>query len=161
MKSWERAGPMPTLGRLAEQEGGWMWLTCPNMLCQHRVAAHLRLFANQLGNDCPIDRFRARLWCTMCGRLGGLTYAPSWQGSQEATNAFPEERGYHAHMQCLEAIGAFRWLVVDRSNGRVRRERITAAQARSLARRYSRERPMPFQAMHFDQWRLTFARRRA
>jgi hypothetical protein len=152
---------MPTLGRLAEQEGGWMWLTCPNMLCQHRVAAHLRLFANQLGNDCPMDRFRARLWCTMCGRLGGLTYAPSWQGSQEATTAFPEERGYYAHLQRLDAAGAFRHVVIDRRDGSIRRERLTAAQARAAAKRHAERHRADFTAMHFDRYRITIAQWRS
>jgi len=152
-------GPMPTLGIMARQGGGWMWLCCPSRVCLHRVAAHLAIFVQQFGEDFPMDEFRARLWCTMCGTVKCQTDASSWAGSTAATEAFPEARGYYAHMEKLEREGAFRWLVVDRSTGRIRRERITAAQARSLARRYSRDRPMPFQAMHFDQWRLTMAQR--
>lgn len=159
MKSWERAGPMPTLGQIARQGGGWVWLNCPSRLCLHRVAAHLAIFVQQFGEGLPMDQFRAKLWCTMCGTFNCLTTAPSWRGDFEATDTFPEDRGYYAHMERLQAAGAFRWLVVDRSSGRIRRERITSAQARALARRYSRDRPMPYQAMHFDQWRLTIAQR--
>lgn len=150
------AGPMPTLGTLSRQEGGWVWLTCPSQLCLHRVAAHLTLFVQQLGDDFPSDKFRDRLWCTVCGRLGGQTYAPSWQGGFEATRAFPEEHGYYAHMERLDREGAFRHVVVDRCTGKLRRERLTAGQARNAARRYN-ERGELFEPMHFDQYRLAVA----
>ncbi|MBS0276885.1 MAG: hypothetical protein JSR81_04640 [Proteobacteria bacterium] len=123
------------------------------------MAAHLSIFVQMLGEDCPMDRFRAKLWCTMCGWIGGLTHAPSWNVNSKSVTSYPEDLGYYAHMEALERARAFRWLVVDRSSGRIRRERITAAQARFLARRYSRDQPMPFQAMHFEQWRLTMAQR--
>jgi hypothetical protein len=62
-------GPMPTLGQIARQGGGWVWLICPSQVCQHRVAAHLAIFVQQFGSEFPMDQFRARLWCTMCGLI--------------------------------------------------------------------------------------------
>jgi hypothetical protein len=128
------------------------------MNCQHRVAAHLTIFANLLGNDCPMDQFRARLWCTICGRLDCSTYMQSWMGSREATERFPEERGYYAHLERLEREGAFRWLVVECSTGKIRRDKLTAAQAKAAAWHYSSRQPASFEAMHFDQWRLIRSR---
>lgn len=153
--------PMPSLGQIAKQDGGWVWLTCPSPLCLHRVAAHLAIFVQQLGAEIPMDRFRAKLWCTMCGRLDCSTYAPSWQGSFERTEAFPEAQGYYAHLERLDREGMFQHVVIDRRTGALRRERLTAAQARSAARRYNDKGEGPFAAMHFDHWRMAIAQRRA
>lgn len=155
------SGPMPTLGQIAKQGGGWVWLTCPSPLCLHRVAAHLAIFVQQLGADISMDRFRARLWCTMCGRLDCSTYAPSWQGSFERTEEFPEASGYYTHLEKLDRRGQLRHVVVDRRSGLLRKERLTAAQARSAARRYNGTMEGPFAAMHFDHWRMAVAQRQS
>ena len=155
-------GPMPTLGQIAKQDGGWVWLTCPSPLCLHRVAAHLTIFVQQLGADISMDRFRAKLWCTMCGRLNCSTYAPSWQGSFEQTEVFPEAQGYYAHLEKLDRSGQLRHIVVDRRSGALRKERLTAAQARNAAKRYNNgTMEGPFAAMHFDQWRMAVAQRQS
>ncbi len=150
-------GPMATLGDIARQGGGWVWLICPSQLCQHRVAAHLQIFVQQLGSEMPMDQFRARLWCTLCGRLDCSTNAPSWRGSDAATAEFPEDRGYYAHLEKLDREGAFAHVVVDRRTGTRRRDRLTAGQARNAALRYS-ARGGAFEAMHFDRWRMVIAR---
>jgi hypothetical protein len=151
-------GHMPTLGQIARQGGGWVWLICPSQLCQHRVAAHLAIFVQQLGSEFPMDQFRARLWCTSCGCLHCSTHAPSWRGSDAETNEFPEQRGYYAHLEKLDREGAFLYVVVDRRTGKIRRDRLTAAQARNAASRYN-ARGGTFTTMHFEQYRLTIAQR--
>jgi hypothetical protein len=151
-------GPSPSLGTMARQEAGWLWLTCPAHGCHHRTAAHLAIFVQMLGADCTMDDFRARLWCTKCGRLDCSTMAQSWLGSQEATNAFPQDQSYYAHLEKLDREGAFAHVVVDRRTGTIRRDRLTAAQARNAAFRYS-ARGRQFDAMHFDRWRMVIAQK--
>lgn len=151
-------GPPPTLGIMEKSEAGWMWLVCPAYGCHHRVAANLAIFVQMLGADCTMDDFLVRLWCTKCGRLDCSTSAQSWLGSREATDAFPEDRSYYRHLEKLDRDGAFQHVVVDRRTGKLRRERLIAAQARNAARRYN-ERGGTFEAMHFDRWRMTIMQR--
>src|SRR3569832_499417 len=105
----------------------WFWLGCHR--CSHRVAARSAIFMNELGPDYPLEGIRRRGWCTMCGKFGAYTHAPSYINTTVGDQPFDEEQSNHHHQRKLDETGQRSFLVYDAQTRLIRRDGLTIAQA--------------------------------
>jgi hypothetical protein len=80
-----------TMGDLARNEPGWLWLHCENADCGHKCAVAVVPFVIRWGENAPSDWLRRSMRCTKCGHKGALTYHPSWHDSNAGWQPFPTD----------------------------------------------------------------------
>lgn len=86
----------PTIGELLLSEPRWVWATCDQIGCGHRVPIALVPYAIRWGMDVSSDVLRRSLRCTRCGTKGAEIMMPSWRDKRYGWCSFPtEERSHH------------------------------------------------------------------
>lgn len=98
-------GPAPTLGALQlGPHAKWVWLSCNNLHCSHRVAVPLAPFVIRWGADASSDRLRINTVCRVCGHRGASLQVPGITGPVDARepDPFPAEQGYVAYSVAAE-----------------------------------------------------------
>lgn len=82
----------PTLGELASMPPRWIWLSCNNINCSHKVATAIVPFVIRWGPDAPGDLVRRLARCRKCGHKGATTHHPSWISSSVGCEPFPTDK---------------------------------------------------------------------
>jgi hypothetical protein len=78
-----------TLGEMQQTPGGWCWLYCNDLTCNHSAPVAIAPFVIRWGPDASSDVLRRSARCSKCGRKGATTVRASWVDTEIGFQPFP------------------------------------------------------------------------